>query len=63
MSVCAAIWNTLSAEVYTIGSPVRICCAPKSRITSVPEYGALHSTPWPIASQNGRSTSSGKPCG
>ena len=33
----AAIWNTLSALVYTIRSPVSIWCMPYSLIMSVPE--------------------------
>jgi hypothetical protein len=42
-SSCAATWKTLSADVYTIGEPVRMCSAPSSLMISVPEAALLPS--------------------
>ena len=37
----AAIWNTESAEVYTIGLPVLMCSDPRRSIISVPDATSL----------------------
>ena len=47
---CAATWNTLSADVYTIQSPVRWCCSPSRSMISVPEAATFPITPRPVAS-------------
>src|SRR4051794_6012832 len=62
-STCAAIWNTESPLVYTIGSPVARCASPSSATISVPDAGTLPSTPCSIADENGPITSSGNPFG
>ena len=62
-STWAAIWKTLSAEVYTIGHPVAMCSAPNSSMITVPDAVLLPSTPLPMRSRNGASTSSGNPSG
>ena len=59
----AAIWNTLSAEVYRISLPVRRCSAPSYRMISVPEATLLPSTPMPVSASKASMTSGGKPLG
>ncbi len=60
----AAIWNTLSADVYTIHAPVRWCSSPRRWMISVPEAATLPIT----AAAGGRrerppGRSAGKPSG
>src|SRR6266508_489974 len=62
-SACAAIWNTESPLVYTMGRPVRRCSSPSCSMISVPDAAVLPSTKRPIASSNGWMTSGGKPFG
>ena len=62
-SVCAAIWNTESPLVYTIGLPVRRCSGPSSAMISVPDAGTLPRAGRPIRSWNGCMISGGKPSG
>ncbi|OQA06732.1 MAG: hypothetical protein BWY65_02112 [Firmicutes bacterium ADurb.Bin373] len=50
ISSCAATWNTLSADVYTMGKPVAMCSAPSSSIIAVPEAALLPSALRPIFS-------------
>ena len=62
-SSCAAIWKTLSAEVYTIHAPVSRCSAPYSSITAVPDAGLLASTCRPVACTKDVTISAGNPSG
>jgi len=62
-SSCAAIWNTLSADVYTIGDPVRMCSSPSCLMISVPLAGTLPSDRLPMRRSNSSITSRGNPCG
>ena len=59
----AAIWNTLSAEVYTISLPVLRCSAPSSSMMAVPEAGLLPMVPMPVSASKASITSGGKPLG
>ena len=34
---CAATWKTLSADVYTMGDPVRRCSGPSCSMIAVPD--------------------------
>ena len=60
---CAAIWNTLSADVYTISLPVRMCSTPSSSIICVPDAALLPITPMPVSRSNASISSCGKPFG
>ena len=60
---CAATWKTLSADVYTIQSPVRWCCSPSRSMISVPEAATFPITPRPVASLKRSISSGGKPSG
>ena len=60
----AAIWKTLSADVYTIGFPVAACSSPSLSIISVPEAVQFPSTPGtPVRFTNSSMTSAGNPFG
>src|ERR1700722_19312780 len=62
-SSCAAIWNTLSPHVYTIGKPVRTCSSPSSFRISVPEAGLFPSVRRPISFSNSAINAFGNPPG
>ncbi len=62
-SSCAATWNTLSADVYTIGLPVRTCSPPSRSMISVPEATTLPSVRRPIRCSKDSMMSGGKPSG
>jgi hypothetical protein len=61
--LCAAIWNTESPLVYTMGLPVRRCSSPSSAMISVPEAGRFPRAFFPTARSNGSMTSGGNPFG
>src|SRR6266568_2176460 len=64
VSSWAAIWNTESAEVYTIGFPVRWCSSPSSWMITVPLAARFARMPGtPVSRTKGSTTSGGKPRG
>ena len=52
-----ATWNTESADVYTIGLPVRTCSSPSSSMMPVPDAGRLQRMPRPMAASKGSTIS------
>ena len=63
MRSCAAIWNTLSADVYTMGAPVRMCSGPRASMISVPDATTLPMEVRPIRRSNSAMISLENPWG
>ena len=59
----AAIWRTLSAEVYTMGCPVAMCAGPSLSMTAVPDATTLPKVGRPIRASMSAITAGGKPVG